>query len=220
MSFLNNLDRLYKLRFSKKEFEFKKQLWKILCEDYFQKYIKNNDTVLDLGTGYCDFINHIDCDNKIAIDVNPISRAFANKNVKVFIRKSTNLPKSLYNKVDVVFAACLLEHLASREDLLKTFIEVYKVLRPNGIFIILNPNIRFSTSDYWDYFDHLLPLSDRSVTEGLRLTNFTVIKLLPKFVPNTIKDNLPKSIFLLRIYLRLPILFCIFGRQMLIIAKK
>ena len=73
--------------------------------------------------------------------------------------------------------------------------------------MILNPNIRLSTADYWDYFDHLTPVSDRSVAEGLELAGFKIEKIIPGLVPNTIKDRLPKSPFMVKLYLHLPFLF-------------
>src|ERR1035441_10766226 len=43
-------------------------LWKTLCESYFQRFVRSPDTVLELGCGYGDFINHIQCATKIAAD--------------------------------------------------------------------------------------------------------------------------------------------------------
>ncbi len=217
---LKKINLLYGFRFSEQERILKDKLWKILCSDFLQKYISKNDTVLDLAAGYCDFINNIICGAKIAVDINPETKKFAQRDVKVVKAYSIDLPKKLTNTVNVVFAGCFLEHLPSKDAILKTFQEVYRVLKPGGRFIILNPNIRFSTSDYWDYFDHLTPVSDRSVVEGLELAQFKIEKVIARFVPNTVKDHLPKSLFLVKIYLHLPFLFHIFGRQMLVIARK
>ena len=38
-----------------------------------------------------------------------------------------------------------------------------------GTLLILQPNIRFLADEYWDFVDHQLPLSDRSVVEALEL---------------------------------------------------
>lgn len=217
---LDSTNKLYKVRFTDKEREMREKLWQVLCSGFLQKYIKHTDTVLDLAAGYCDFINNIDCKDKIAIDVNPDTKEFANKNVQVVLTSCVELPDALSGKVDVVFAGNLLEHLPSKDYILETFHEVKRVLKVGGKFLILNPNIRFSTSDYWDYFDHLTPVSDRSVVEGLELAGFEIDEVIPKFVPNTVKDSLPKNPLLVKIYLKLPFLFPIFGRQMFIVAKK
>lgn len=219
MGILRKVDKIYSLRFSKKEQKAREKIWKVLCEHFLQKYVSKSDTVLDLAAGDCFFINNIKCKEKIAVDINPDTKKNAKKKVKVYLSKSTYLPKSLTNKVDVVFTGCFLEHLPSKDDILKTFLEVKRVLRPGGKFLILNPNIRFSASTYWDYFDHLTPVSDRSVAEGLKLAGFKIEKIIPKFVPNTVKDRLPKSPLLVKIYLHLPFLFPIFGSQMFVVAK-
>ena len=158
--------------------------------------------------------------NKIAVDVSPATIKFADNDVKVLNMSALNLPKKMSNTIDVAFCGCFLEHLPSKKDVFKLFLEVKRILKPGGKFIILNPNIRFSTSDYWDYFDRLLAVSDRSVVEGLELAGFKIYKVIPKFVPNTTKDRLPKNPLLVKMYLHLPILFPFFGRQMLIIAEK
>ena len=48
----------YELRFEE-DLRFKKELWRILVEDFFQAYIQPEDTVVDLGAGNCEFINAV-----------------------------------------------------------------------------------------------------------------------------------------------------------------
>lgn len=215
-----SVDKLYRERFSDRERKMRDSLWKVLCQDFLQKYIPDKAVVLDMAAGYCNFINNIKAQTKYAVDINQETKYFANHDVSVIISSCTNLPDDLKGKIDVVFAGCLLEHLSSKDEIFKMFLEVKRILKPEGKFLILNPNIRLSTTDYWDYFDHLTAVSDRSVAEGLRLAGFKIEKVIPGFVPNTIKDHLPKSSFLVRIYLRLPFLFPLFGRQMFIVAIK
>lgn len=217
---LDRIDNLYDIRFSQKEKDSRNKLWKVLCENFIQKYIKKSDTVLDLAAGYCNFINNINCKNKIALDINSEIKQYASRGVKTIVASAINIPKSLTNKIDVVFVACFLEHLSSKDDIFKVFLETKRTLKKGGKFIILNPNIRLSTSDYWDYFDHLTAVSDRSVVEGLQLAGFKIEKVIPGFIPNTIKDSLPKNPLLVKLYLHLPFLFPVFGRQMFIVARK
>src|SRR3990167_5718405 len=108
--------QLYRLRF-KRELESRNEIWKVLCSDFFQKYVGQSDTVCDLGAGYCEFINNIKAKNKIAVDINPDTKKFAGKNVRVIITSSTKLPNKLTNNIDVVFASNFFEHLPTKEDI-------------------------------------------------------------------------------------------------------
>lgn len=214
------LHGIYRTRYSTKEEKIKEDIWKVLCEEYLQKFINKNDIVLDIAAGHCEFINHIICKKKYALDIDPRIKQYVKTDVKIFTRSATALPRTLTNSINVVFIGCLLEHLPSKNAIIKVFREVKRVLKNKGRLLILNPNIRFSTSEYWDYFDHLTPVSDRSIVEILQALGYTIDLCIPRFVPNTIKDRLPKFPFLVRLYLHLPFLFPLFGRQMFIVARK
>ena len=95
-----------------------------------------------------------------------------------------------------------------------------QVLKMGGKFIILQPNIRFCFKDYWMFFDHITPLDDRSLSEILEINGFKVVECKPKFLPYTTKSKLPKSIFLIKLYLKFPLMWRIFGKQAFIYAKK
>ncbi|MDO8487495.1 MAG: methyltransferase domain-containing protein [Candidatus Curtissbacteria bacterium] len=213
------ITRLYRLRFDK-DLKKRNEIWKILCRDFFQKYIKPSDTVCDLGAGYCEFINNIKAKIRIAIDINPETKKFANKGLATLITSSTNLPKNLYNKVDVVFASNFFEHLSTKEELAKTLVEINKILKTGGKIIVLMPNIRYIGAAYWDFLDHQLPLTEKSMVEALTLNGCRIIEKRNRFLPYTTKSRLPKMGFLVRLYLKLTPLHLLFGKQSLIIAQK
>lgn len=214
----SHITELYRKRFSK-EIESRNKIWKVLCQDFFQKYIEFSSSVCDVGSGYCEFINNIRAKNRYAVDINPETKDYAAKGIKTIICTSTSLSQYLKSKVDVVFVSNFFEHLPTKEDLVKTLIEFKKILRIDGRLIILMPNIRFVGSDYWDFLDHQLPLSDRSMIEALELNGFEVVEKKIKFLPYTTKTFLPKSPLLVKIYLKLPLMHFFLGKQTLIIAK-
>ncbi len=214
------LKNIYKTRYSDKDESIKLVIWRVLCEEFLQKFVKSDSSVLDIAAGHCEFINTIKCRKKYAIDINSRIRKYADNDVKIFLTDAQKLPRSLTSKIDVVFMGCFLEHLPSKQAIVNVLSEIKRVLKRGGKLLILNPNIRFSTSDYWDYFDHLTPVSDRSVTEVLTALGYKIDLCIPRFTPNTIKDSLPKSPFLIRLYLHMPFLFPLFGKQMFIIARK
>jgi ubiquinone/menaquinone biosynthesis C-methylase UbiE len=195
-------------------------MWKILCKDYFQKFIKPNDTVLDLAAGYCEFINNIRCQKKIAVDLNEKTKQKAAKEVKVYQALSTQLPKSLTGKIDVVFTSNFFEHLDSKNELIDTLKEIHRVLKPGGKLMVLQPNIRLVGSQYWDYVDHTLPLTEKSLYEAFHLTNFELDYQKVRFLPYTANSRVPAAPWLIRAYLKFPPAQFLMGKQTFMIAIK
>jgi SAM-dependent methyltransferase len=193
-------------------------MWKVLCRNYFQKYIKPTDTVLDLAAGYCEFINNIECKKKIAVDLNERTKEMANKDVKVYQALSTELPKELTHKVDVVFVSNFFEHLESKNELIDTLKEIHRVLKPGGLLMLLQPNIRLVGAQYWDYVDHTLPLTEKSLNEAFHLTNFDVKYQKTRFLPYTANSRTPAVPFLIRMYLRFPPAQFLMGKQTFMIG--
>jgi len=210
---------LYRLRF-KRELESRNKIWEVLCKNFFQKFIRRSYTVCDLGAGYCEFINNIKAENKYAVDLNPETRRYARKGIKTVITSSTQLPKNLENKFDVVFASNFFEHLASKEELTKTLLEIKRVLKKGGQIIILMPNLRYVGAAYWDFLDHQLPLTEKSMVEALELHGFEINYLKIKFLPYSTKGNLPKHPLLVSIYLKFPLIHYFLGKQSLIVGQK
>ena len=47
--------------------------------------------------------------------------------------------------------------------------------------MIMGPNIRYVGGAYWDFFDHHLALTERSVVEAFRLSGFEPEKVVDRF---------------------------------------
>ena len=215
-----NLDLLYQGRFSKKEVECKSRIWVVLCKYFFQDYVSPKDTVLDLGAGYCDFINHIQCQKKLAVDLNVDTPSLAHADVTVEQTSSTNLSFLADESIDVVFTSNFLEHLRTKEEALQTFNEVHRVLKKGGLFLILQPNIRHVGFEYWDFFDHHIALTDKSLVEGLLIKEFKIKRVISKFLPFTTKSKIPQHPFLVWIYLKIPLVWRVMGKQSFLVAEK
>jgi len=208
--------RLYGERFDELARVRKEQVWRALCRDFFQRYVAPGDTVLDLGAGYCEFINQIQCENKIAVDLSLDLPRYAAPGVTTCGETST-LPSET---VDVVFASNFFEHLPDKQRFLDTLAEVRRVLRPGGRLLILQPNIRLLNGAYWDFVDHHIPLTERTMVEALLLTGLRPVEVRVRFLPYTTKSRLPQRPWLVRLYLRLPIAQYLFGKQSWIVAVK
>ncbi len=214
-----SVTQLYRLRFAKK-LEIRQRVWKVLCQDFFQKYIDKGDTVCDLGAGYCELINNIKAKRRIAVDINTDTRKYAQHGVEVFIVSSTKMSSQIKVPIDILFASNFLEHLPTKEDLAKTILEVRKILKRGGKFIILMPNIKFVGAAYWDFIDHQLPLTEKAVIEALELSGFRIAELIQKFLPYTTKNRLPKVSLLIKLYLKIRPIHFLLGKQSLIVAAK
>lgn len=210
---------IYEERFDE-SVEKREGIWRVLCKDYFQKFIKPSDTVLDLAAGYCEFINNIKCKTKIAVDLNPKTKKMANKNVKFYKALSTKLPKSLTGKVNVVFTSNFFEHLDSKSELIDTLKEAHRVLKPGGKIMILQPNIRLVGAKYWDYVDHTLPLTEKTLYEALALSGFKLTYKKVRFLPYTANSRKPASPILVKLYLKIPIAQFFMGKQTFVIGQK
>lgn len=195
------------------------EVWSVLARSVLSRWIGANDSVLDVGAGYCECINAIEAKSRFAIDANPAARIHASLGVTVItqdLRDPWNLPDS---SLHVVFSSNFLEHLETKSDLLHCLREARRVLRPKGRLVLLGPNIRFAYRVYWDYLDHALPLSDRSLVEALELSGFAPVVVIPRFLPYTLRGKLPSHPLLLRLYLDFPLLWPLFGHQFFIVAN-
>ena len=94
------------------------------------------------------------------------------------------------------------------------------MLRPGGRLLILQPNIRYAGGKYWDYFDHHLPLTERSLVEALGLAELTPVEVRPRFLPFTTKSRLPQHPLLVWLYLKLPLAHRLLDQQSWIVAAK
>lgn len=216
----SQLEKIYRARFDDKAQVQREKMWHVLCQDWMQRYIPRDATVLDLAAGRCEFINHIQAKHKIAVDLNEDIRNYAAPDVEIIIAYSHDMYSVADDSVDVVFVSNFFEHLPDKAALMATLKEIRRVLKIGGKLLILQPNIRFLNGEYWDFIDHYLPLTDRSLEEALTLINMDVIEVLPRFLPYTTRSKMPRHPLLIRIYLRLPIAFRIFGKQAWIVAVK
>jgi SAM-dependent methyltransferase len=122
--------------------------------------------------------------------------------------------------LDVVFTSNFFEHLPDKATLGRTLDEVARCLRPGGRLIALGPNIKCLHGAYWDFWDHYIPITEASLQEALVTRGFTVDICIARFLPYTMASGPQYPLFLLRAYLKLPIVWRLFGKQFLVVGRK
>jgi hypothetical protein len=175
------------------------RVWKAICE-YLQPFIPPYSIVLEVGPGYCDFINQIQAGGKYAVDVNPDVAHLCGPDVQ-FIHatpiESIDLPPK---SVDVVMASNLLEHL-SPQQCSNLFDRLDEVLKATGRVIVIQPNYFYSYRRYWDDFTHVRAFTHVSLSDFLVSRGYRLLRVEKKFLPFSFKSLLPKSYWITRLYL-------------------
>lgn len=215
----SHLSEEYRLRFAKIAL-YRKKVWRILINNYFQDLVGFDQVVVDVGCGWGEFINGIRARDKYAIDLNPDAKTHLLEEIR-FLHQSCAEPWPLADSsIDVVFTSNFLEHLPTKNDLLQTMAQAHRCLKPGGLIICIGPNLKYTGGAYWDFFDHHLPLTEASISEALQLSGFQVTTCVPKFLPYTMSDGKQPPLWTVSVYLKLPLAWKLFGKQFLVIARR
>jgi len=209
----------YQNRFESSD-SYRDAVWKILCNDFFSKYIPETSVLLDLGAGWGEFSRNIKAARKYAMDLNPdCGRRVSGSSTFLLQDCSTTWP--LENGVlDVVFTSNFLEHLPSKDLIDRTLREAHRCLKPGGKIICLGPNVKFVPGSYWDYWDHFTPITEESMAEALSLKGFKLSNKIDRFLPYTMSGGKNPPLLAVKLYLKLPFVWPFFGKQFLVMAVK
>jgi SAM-dependent methyltransferase len=213
------LQALYRGRFGSGA-GYRQAVWRVLISDFLATYARNARAVLDLGCGYGEFINQVSAPVRYAMDLNPDAALRLDPEVRLLDQDCSSRWALEDEVLDLVFTSNFFEHLPDKASLARTLAEIRRCLKPGGRLVALGPNIRFLPGRYWDFWDHYLPLTERSLAEGLAAAGFGLERVIGRFLPYTMSSGPHYPLVLLRLYLRLPILWKFFGRQFLVVATK
>lgn len=172
--------------------------------------------ILDVGAGYCSFVNNARGLRRVAVDIHPRLESFAVPGVETHKANATDLSRFDDLTFDVVFASNLLEHL-ERGAIAEALGEFRRVLAPGGRLLLMQPNFRLCAKEYFDDYTHVTPLSDRSLADLVAVAGFNVIRVEPRFLPLTLKSSAGRFTFLIPWYLHLP--WRPLARQLLLVAE-
>lgn len=213
------LQEQYQTRFSAHE-QYRKKLWQLLTRDFFQQYVDVDNSVLDLGCGWGEFINNISAKNKYALDLNPDTTSKLHADVQFVQHDCAKEWPIEDNALDTVFTSNFLEHLPDKSSIENTLAQAFRCTKPGGKIICMGPNIKFVPGDYWDYWDHHVAITENSLAEALQLQGFQIDTCIDRFLPYTMSGGKQPPLILVSTYLKLRFAWRFFGKQFLVIATK
>jgi SAM-dependent methyltransferase len=213
------LSKIYHRRFVRTA-AYRNRVWAVLTREFFTKWVSANATVLDLGCGYGEFINNIGAGRKLAMDLNPDAPRHLAKNVEFLHQDCAASWPVPENSLDVVFTSNFFEHLPDKESLSRTLRHALRALKPGGRLIALGPNIKYLHGQYWDFYDHHVYLTETSLGEALEVEGYQLDVVTPKFLPFTMVEAPEYPMSFVQLYIRLPWLWRLFGKQFLVVGRK
>jgi SAM-dependent methyltransferase len=191
-------------------------LWDTLWRHCFAAMVKPSDCVLDLGAGYCNFVNAAVARRRVAVDAWTDFPAHAARGVETHVGSVTDLDFLPDGAVDFAFASNLFEHL-TKDDFASVLATLRRKLSPGGTLNIVQPNYRYAYREYFDDFDHKSVYSHVSLADYLTANGYEVFHVEPRFMPLSVKGKLPVHPLLIRAWLASP--FKPMGKQMLVRAR-
>ena len=186
---------------------------------YLAAYVPPEAAVLEIGAGYCDWINHVRAARRVAVDIWPDMPTFAAPGVEpVVLDVSRGLQSLGSSSFDVVLASNVLEHF-SPSAVAPVVDGVAAALRGGGRFVVVQPNFRYAWRQYFDDYTHRSIFTDVSLPALLRAHGFRILAVRPKFLPYSLQGaRVPITPFLVSAYLRSPIKPM--AGQMLVVAAR
>lgn len=213
------VERVYTRRFSDADARAKRRVWREIAR-HLQRYVPPDARILDLACDRGDFITNIHARERWATDIRnctqdlPPDVRFVQANG---LQLDDHLPPEYF---DVTFVSNYLEHLPSRDAVIAQLLVIRRLLRSSGRVMILQPNIRLTGPSYWDFIDHTVALTDRSLLEAAELAGFDQERMIRRFLPYTTKSRFPKDPRIVRAYLALRPIWFLFGKQTLFIGRR
>jgi len=215
-----DLEQLYETRCGPNA-DYRRAVWGILVSDFFSRFIAPEAAVLDLGCGYGDFINAVQARTRLAMDLNPAAKDKLAAGIQFFLQDGSEPWNGIQeNSLDLVFTSNFIEHLPDKAAVARSLRETRRCLKTGGRLIAMGANIKHVPGLYWDFWDHHIPFTENSLSEGLRANGFSIDLCVGRFLPYTMASERQYPLFFVKFYLALPFLWRLFGRQFLVVARK
>jgi SAM-dependent methyltransferase len=192
-------------------------IWREIVR-YVRQDAGHCESVLELGTGYGDFIRAYPAKVREAWDINPAMALFADPEVRFLAGDAVAQAEAHSSEsFDLIFASNFLEHL-TRQQLARLLPNLQRMLKPRGQLILLQPNFRLASDQYFADPTHRSVFSDTNIDRTLSFFGFGIRKIIPDLLPFSMKSRGPKWPLLVRLYMHAPIRPM--GAQMYVVASR
>ena len=212
-----DLEKVYKFRFAWLAQEKKAITW-VIITNWIERQLGNPKVVLDPAAGLGEFIVGSSAPERWACDLLDQRESWPSGITTRFGDIAVaDLPKEHF---DLIFVSNFLEHLPTPDHVYRYLSQLRNALQPNGKLAIMGPNFRFSANEYYDFADHLLPLSDRTIEEHLAAVEMKCERIIPRFLPLAFRSQRFSHPLLVKLYLAVPLFWRFYGKQFFIVAAK
>jgi SAM-dependent methyltransferase len=193
-------------------------VWKVVAE-HLASWVPRDAHILEIGAGYCEWINNVAAARRVAVDIWPEITRYAAAGVETRILDvSRDLATLGASSFDAVLASNILEHFEPGIAI-SVVEDVGRLLKPGGRLIVVQPNFRYAAGRYFDDYTHRSVFTDVSLPSLLRAHGFRIDHVQPRFLPYSMRGSkLPIRSWTVRAYLRSPIKPM--AGQMLVVASK
>ena len=193
-------------------------VWRVIAGS-LQQWVPTDGDVLEIGAGYCHWINAVSARTRVAVDIwdGVVRTAAAGVDARILdvAHDLRTLPAARF---DAVLASNVLEHF--EPDVAASVVsDVLALLKPGGRFLIVQPNFRYAYRSYFDDYTHRSVFTDVSLPNLLRTKGFRIELVQPRFLPYSMRNaagTIPG--WLVRAYLASPVKP--FAGQMLVVASR
>ena len=187
MHLMSQHEQYFRTRFA--ENARRAKMWSHLVR-YLSDYVPREGAVLELGAGYCYFINGVTARRRVAVDLSETVGRAAAPGVEAIVGDAlAALPRMPPEQFDFVFASNFLEHFEWPVlDALAS--EIRRVLRPGGRLALVQPNFHLQPGRYFDDYTHRAIFTDVSIADWLAASGLHVTTVVPRFLPLTVKSRL------------------------------
>jgi hypothetical protein len=196
----------------------KERIWPPIVR-HLERYLVEGP-VLDLACDRGYFIRNVTAPERWATDLREVGAELPSDvrfRCADGLRLRDVLPAGYFG---IIFMSNYLEHLPSGEAVIEQLRVVRDLLRPLGRTIVLQPNVRLIGGAYWDFIDHKVALTERSLEEAAEAAGLRTHALITRFLPYTTKSRLPQDPALVRAYLAFPPAWRLLGKQTLYVGER